>query len=152
MNGMMLIKKSMKKEVTTSKLLEILKERKKTVEKGYPQFDRIEEIVKEVIDNNIKRIASSEDVWKIIKPYVDEAEYKEANGKMAEAYRQLQKLEYKMNRLKEKTMKELEDEVNLLGEFEDIGQVFLEEDKVFIDVVDKIENYKQHLREQRNEK
>lgn len=142
----------MKKEIKSKELVDILKQREEVIESGYPYYDKIEKIVEKVILNNMSRIAADNEMWKYLKPYVDEKEYKDANVALSSVYRKLQKLEYKMNRLKEKTMAKVEKEDIKLKEFEEISTVKLDKDKVYVVIIDKIESYKQMLRENNEKK
>lgn len=134
-------------KLKSTKIVEALKERAKVNEEGLPYFDEIEKLVTKVVKNNMPRIATCPEMWKYLKPYVDEKEYSECNGKLAEIYRQLQKLEYKMTRLKDKITAELKKEKIELKEFEEIGSVKLVGEIAEVDIIDKIESYKEMLRE-----
>ena len=148
MNGSMLIKNYM--EIKDKELVEILKDREKTIEKGYPLYDQIEKIVTEVIKNNMPRIAADGEMWQYLKPYIDPKEYKETNTKLKEIYRHMQKIDYKLNRLKEKVTTKINKADIKLGEFEEISKVSLKGNKVIVETIDKIESYKEMLREKKN--
>ena len=139
-------------KLKSKKIVEYLEERDKVSKKGLPYFDEIEKIVTKVIKNNMPKIAADSEMWKYLKPYIDAKEYKETNAKLGEIYRQLQKLEYKMSRLKDKITKELDNEKIGLKEFEDIGSVRLIKGKAEIEIIDKVEEYKKLLREKKGEK
>jgi len=138
-------------QLKNKKIVELLEERDKVSKQGLPYFDKIEEIVTKVIKNNMPRIATDPDMWKYLKPYIDADEFKKANGELGEQYRQLQKLEYKMNRLKDKISSELAKENIKLKEFEEIGTVSLNKGKAEVVILDKVEEYKKMLRERENE-
>lgn len=146
----MLIEKLMKVEIKNSELAKLLKERKKLIQEGYPHFDRIEDIVSKVIISNMKRIASDNEVWKYLRPYIDANVYKNTNDKLAKEYNELQKLEYKMIAVKDKVQKILDKEDISLKEFEEIEDVKLEKGKVYAYVADLIQRYKEVLREKRS--
>jgi len=141
----------MKKEIKSEELVEILQEREKLVDDGKVFFDKIEKDAAKIIKKNMSRIASDNDVWKYLKPYIKEEEYQKTTALLSEHYRQLQKLEYKMSRLKDKVTNILDKEVSVEGEFEEISSVTLEEGKAFYETIDKVDNYKNMLREQKNE-
>lgn len=139
-------------EIKSKQLVELLEKRQKTVEEGYPLFDKIEGIVTKVIKNNMSRIAADQDMWKYLKPYIDEKEYKDANVALASVYRKLMKQEYKMTRLKERVMAIVDKESIKLKEFETIGSVKLIDGKAQVDIIDQIESYKEVLREKNAKK
>lgn len=141
----------MNKEIKSTKLADLLRDRKKLIKKGYPHFDKIEDIVSNVITDNMKKIASDAEVWKYLNPYIDPAVYKEANGALAEEYRQIQKLEYEMVELKHKIKALVDKQDIVLEEFEEIGNVSLAKGKITVEIVDLIERYKELIREKRNE-
>jgi len=149
MSGTMLIKNFMKIEIKSRELLKLLRDREKVVQDGFPLFDKIEKIVGEVIKKNLKNIASDNEVWKYLKPYINEEDYKKANKKLGEVYKDIQKLEYKMLRLKDKVTPLVEKENIELNEFEIIGKVFAEKDTVYVEKIDQIEEYKKMLREKK---
>ena len=79
-----------------------------------------------------------------------------AGRKLQEEIEALQKKQqkegYKLDRLKDKTtsiIKPIEDE---LAEFEYIEKVYLEDDKAYMTIEDKIEKYKELVREKKDEK
>jgi len=79
-----------------------------------------------------------------------------AGRKLQEEIETLQKKQqkegYKLDRLKDKTtsiIKPIEDE---LAEFEYIEKVYLEDDKAYMTIEDKIEKYKELVREKKDEK
>ena len=139
-------------EIKSKQLVELLEKRQKTVEEGYPLFDKIEGIVTKVIKNNMTRIAADQEMWKYLKPYIDEKEYKDANVALSSVYRKLMKQEYKMNRLKERVMAIVEKENLKIGEFEAIGSVKLKDGKAHVEIIDQIESYKEMLREKNAKK
>ena len=140
----------MKKEIKSKELVEILVKRTEALESGYPLFDNIEKVVSKVIKNNLKRIAADNDAWLFLKPYIEEKEYKQANKELADTYRQLQKLEYNMQRLKDKVTPFIAD--IKLKEFEEVGSVKIDNGKAYAEIIDKVEEYKKMLREKADKK
>jgi len=141
-----------KLKINSNKLIEILKQRDRVIKDGSPLFDDIARIKEKVLKDNMEAVIESQDVWKVIKPFIDKKEYKKANDDMAEKYKELQKLEYKMQRLKEKTTDIIENEKIQLDEFEEISKVKLEGNEAVCEIVDLVEEYKNNIREKRNDK
>lgn len=68
------------------------------------------------------------------------------NAELERISKERQKLGYKLDKLKEKT-KVIMDKLNpVLGEFEIITRVFLEDGKAYYEIEDMVELYKEELR------
>lgn len=134
-------------KIKSDKLVELLEERKKVLEQGFPFWDEIENITTEALIEAMPKIATDAEAWKYLKPYIDADKYKETNGKLEEVYRQLKKLDYKMGRLKDKVTTVINAENIKLGEFEQIGSISLVDGGAEVEVIDMIESYKEMLRE-----
>ena len=63
----------------------------------------------------------------------------------------LKKIAYKLNRLKDKTVPLMEKEKIELDEFNMISRVFVKHDEVNVEIVDQIEEYKKALKDKQNE-
>jgi len=142
----------MEKEIKSKELLTIMEKRQELSENGYKYFDNIKDIISKIIKGNMKNIASGDDIFDFIKPYVKKEDYTEAKEKIEEEYRQIKKLDYKMAKLKDKVQVILKNEKIELKEFEEVGQVTIRKGKVYTEIIDKVENYKEMLREKLEQK
>jgi len=149
---MMSIRNYMEKEIKSKELLTIMEKRQELSENGYKYFDNIKDIISKIIKGNMKNIASGDDIFDFIKPYVKKEDYTEAKEKIEEEYRQIKKLDYKMAKLKDKVQVILKNEKIELKEFEEVGQVTIRKGKVYTEIIDKVENYKEMLREKLEQK
>jgi len=78
-------------------------------------------------------------------------EIEEINKKMMDLDKSRQKLGYKMDKLKDKTVKIIEKEDIKLDEFEYISNIGIENGEIEVTILDQIEEYKKLVREKKNE-
>ena len=137
--------------INNDRLKGYLKEREDIVNDSQSLFKKRSKLVAEAIKKNLKALSHSQDIIPFMKAFMPKDEHKKLVSKVAPIMQELQKRGYKMERLKDKTRPIVEMEKIEMDEFEEIEKIELKDGVPTVTIIDKIEEYKKLLREQKNE-